>query len=64
MQIETVDIESLKPYEKNAKQHPKEQIEQIKKSIEMYGNNDPIAVWGDENIIIEGHCRLIAMKEL
>ena len=64
MQIETVDIESLKPYEKNAKQHPKEQIEQIKKSIEMYGNNDPIAVWGDENIIIEGHGRLIAMKEL
>jgi hypothetical protein len=36
MQIETVDIDSLKPYEKNAKQHPKEQIEQIKKSIEMY----------------------------
>ena len=64
MQIETVDIESLKPYENNAKQHPKEQIEQIKKSIEMYGNNDPIAVWGDENIIIEGHGRLIAMKEL
>ena len=64
MQIETVDIESLKPYEKNAKQHPKEQIERIKKSIEMYGNNDPIAVWGDENIIIEGHGRLIAMKEL
>jgi ParB-like chromosome segregation protein Spo0J len=64
MQIETVDIDSLKPYEKNAKQHPKEQIEQIKKSIEMYGNNDPIAVWGDDNIIVEGHGRYMALKEL
>ena len=26
--------------------------------------NDPIAVWGDKNIIIEGHGRLEALKEL
>ena len=62
MQIETVDIESLKPYEKNAKQHPKEQIEQIKKSIEQFGMDDPIGVWKNE--IVEGHGRLIACKEL
>ena len=26
--------------------------------------NDPVGVWGDENIIIEGHGRTIALKEL
>ena len=36
--METVNINSLTPYEKNAKLHPRDQIEQIKKSIEMYGN--------------------------
>ena len=62
MQIEYVDINSIKPYEKNAKLHPQEQIEQIKKSIEMFGMDDPIGIWKDE--IVEGHGRLIACKEL
>lgn len=30
LKIEYVDINSIKPYKNNAKQHPKEQIEQIK----------------------------------
>ena len=63
LNIEYVDINSIKPYKKNAKLHPKEQIEQIKKSIEQFGMNDPIAIWKD-NLIIEGHGRLIACKEL
>lgn len=62
LKIEYVDIDSIKPYENNAKEHPKEQIEQIKKSIKEFGNNDPIAVWHDE--IVEGHGRYIALKEL
>ena len=64
MKIETVNINSLTPYEKNAKLHPRDQIEQIKKSIEMYGNNDPIAVWGEKNVIVEGHGRYTALREL
>ena len=64
MEIIMLDIDKLKPYEKNAKQHPKEQIEQIKKSIEQFGMNDPIAVWGEDNTIVEGHGRLEALKEL
>ena len=64
MQIEYVDINTIKPYKKNAKLHPKEQIEQIKKSIEEFGMNDPIGIWGKDNIIIEGHGRLMALKEL
>jgi hypothetical protein len=56
-------ISAVKPYGKNAKLHPPEQIEQIKKSIQEFGNNDPIAI--DENdVIIEGHGRLEALKLL
>lgn len=36
LQIEYVSIDSIKPYTGNAKLHPKEQIEQIKKSITVY----------------------------
>ena len=62
LKIEYVDINSIKPYKNNAKEHPLEQIEQIKKSILEFGNNDPIAVWNNE--IVEGHGRYIALKEL
>lgn len=64
MEIIKLNIEDIKPYEKNAKVHTKEQIEQIKKSIQEFGMNDPIAVWGDENLIVEGHGRLEALKQL
>lgn len=60
--VEYVDIDSVKPYANNAKMHPTEQIEQIKKSIQEFGFNDPIAVWNDT--IVEGHGRLFAAKEL
>ena len=63
MEILTVKIADIKPYDNNAKDHPKEQIEQIKKSILEYGNNDPIAV-DENNVIIEGHGRYIAMCDL
>lgn len=64
LNIEYLSIESLKPYEKNAKIHTPEQIEQIKSSIEQFGMNDPIGIWSEDNIIVEGHGRLIACKEL
>lgn len=47
----------------NAKLHPAEQVEQIKKSILEFGNNDPIAI-DENNTIIEGHGRYLALKEL
>lgn len=62
LKIEYVNIDSIKPYENNAKEHPAEQIEQIKTSIEKFGMDDPIGIWKDE--IVEGHGRLIACKEL
>ena len=62
LKIEYVDIDTIRPYENNAKEHPIEQIEQIKKSIQEFGNNDPIAVWNNE--IVEGHGRYEALKQL
>lgn len=63
MKIELLAIDKIKMYENNAKLHPREQIEQIKKSILEFGNNDPIAV-DENNVIIEGHGRFVALKEL
>lgn len=62
LKIEYVPIGSISEYENNAKLHPERQVEQIKKSIQDYGMNDPIAVWHNE--IVEGHGRLMACKEL
>ena len=64
MEIVKIKLKELKPYKYNAKEHPQEQIEQIKNSILEFGNNDPIAVWGDNNIIVEGHGRYIALQQL
>lgn len=63
MKIEKMDIDSIKAYPNNAKIHTKEQIKQIKKSIQEFGNNDPIAI-DENNYIIEGEGRHIALKEL
>lgn len=63
MQIIKIKMADIMPYENNVKLHPKEQIEQIKKSIVDFGNNDPIAV-DENNVIIEEHGRYEALKEL
>ena len=63
MEIEIISIHDLVPYGNNAKEHPKEQIEQIKESIIKFHNNDPIAI-DENNVIIEGHGRYEALKEL
>lgn len=63
LKIEIVNIHDLIPYGNNAKEHPKEQIEQIKESIIKFHNNDPIAI-DENNVIIEGHGRYEALKEL
>ena len=64
MQIITLKIKDLTPYEQNAKLHPKKQIEEIKNSIKQFGFCDPVGVWGENNIIVEGHGRVIALEEM
>ena len=63
LKIEYINKEDLKPYANNAKIHTAEQVEQIKKSIEEFGFNDPIAIW-HENEVVEGHGRLLAVMEM
>ena len=53
----------ITPYTKNAKKHPKKQIEQIANSIKRFGMNQPIVVDKDGTIIV-GHGRYEALKLL
>lgn len=64
MEIITIPLVDLTPYSKNTKKHPQKQIDEIKQSIDLYGMNDPIAVWGEKNTIVEGHGRYEALKQL
>lgn len=58
-----VALSSLKPYERNAKLHPAEQIERLKESIREFGFISPCLI-DSENNIIAGHGRVEAAKSL
>ena len=64
LKIEYIAVDNLKPYEKNTRKHETKDVDNIAKSIEKYGMCDAIGIWGDENIIVEGHGRLMACKKL
>lgn len=64
LQIEYIELDKLTPYEKNAREHTPVDLATIEKSIEDFGMCDPIGIWSDKNIIVEGHGRLLALKEL
>lgn len=63
METERLSLKELIPYEKNAKKHPQYHVDQIKRSIEQFGNIDPIAI-DENNMILEGHGRYLALKAL
>jgi DNA modification methylase len=56
-------IMEIRPYSKNAKKHPKKQIQQIANSIKEFGFNQPVVV-DRHNTIIVGHGRYEAAKLL
>ena len=63
LNIEYVDIDLVKPSDKNPRTHTKEQVQQIADSMCKFGWVNPILV--DENYeIIAGHGRLMAGKLL
>lgn len=64
LNIEYLPINALTPYEKNARKHQTVDVDAIVASIEEFGFDDPIGVWGEQNIIVEGHGRLLAAKKL
>lgn len=63
LKIEYISVADINPYSGNAKLHPQNQIEQIAESIKQFGFNDPIAI-DENNVIIEGHGRLLAAQLL
>ena len=58
-----VAVDSLKPYERNAKRHPEKQIETLAASIEEFGFISPLLIDKDYNVIA-GHGRIEAAKRL
>jgi hypothetical protein len=64
LEIVYLDPHDLTPYEGNARKHGDVDLQGIKDSIETDGFNDPIGIWGDNNLIVEGHGRQLAAIEL
>ena len=58
-----ISVEKLRPYEKNAKKHPQEQIDLICRSINEYGFLNPCLIDKDYNVIA-GHGRIMAAKQM
>lgn len=63
MKIETTPIEHIRPYAKNNRTHPDQQIERIAQSIREFGFNQPIVI-DEENTVLVGHGRLLAAQRL
>lgn len=64
LKIEYLPVEDLEAYKNNTRKHGKEDVDKIAKSIEKFGFDDPIGIWSDHNVIVEGHGRLMAAKKL
>jgi site-specific DNA-methyltransferase (adenine-specific) len=56
------NIKELKPYKKNAKKHPKEQVERIANSIKEFGFTQPVIV-DKNNEVVAGHGRILGAKK-
>lgn len=63
MQIESLRVEDLRPYEQNARVHPPEQVDRIVASIEEFGWTFPLLV-RDDRMVIAGHGRLLAAQQM
>jgi ParB-like chromosome segregation protein Spo0J len=61
--LESVSIEALIPYARNARKHSDEQVAQLAASIREFGFNAPVLV-DSENGIIAGHGRVLAARKL
>lgn len=63
MEVKNYDLDSIIPYEKNAKKHDEQQINNVAESIRQYGFVQPIVIDRD-GVIVIGHCRALAAKKL
>jgi ParB-like chromosome segregation protein Spo0J len=63
MKIKLLETSLLKPYDKNPRKHPEEQIVALAAAIKEFGFDQPIVV-GPDYVIIKGHGRLLAAQRL
>lgn len=63
MNIQNIKTSLLIPYDRNTKKHDKTQINNVAESIKQYGFVQPIVIDKD-NVVVIGHCRLLAAKQL
>lgn len=63
MNIKNIAVKDLIPYEKNTKKHDDVQINNVAESIKQYGFVQPIVI-DKNNVVVIGHCRLLAAKKL
>ena len=63
VELREVEIAALKPYERNAKQHGRDQVERIARSIRELGFLSPCLIDQDLNVIA-GHGRILAAKTI
>lgn len=63
MKIKDIDIDKIRPYAGNQKEHPEKQVENIATSIREFGFIQPL-VLDKENEIVIGHGRFLAAQKL
>ena len=64
MKTEKVQLAELKHPEKNTRKHPTKQIEEMKRSVDMFGQIRPLIVDGDTNTVLAGNGLLMAIREM
>jgi ParB-like chromosome segregation protein Spo0J len=64
MQIEHVDIESLRPDPANPRRISDAELESLTRSLREWGFVQPVLARGEDHVVIGGHQRLLAARRL
>lgn len=63
MQTETVAIAALKPPARNVRTHPEQQIVELARAVEMFGQTRPVVI-DEENTVLAGNGLVAACRRL
>ena len=63
MEVIKVALDSLELLEKNPRKHSQLQIQELKRSVEMFGQIRPLII-DEDNVVLAGNGLLTAMREL
>jgi hypothetical protein len=58
-----LSLDEIKPYWRNPRRIPPEAIQAVRSSIERFGYRQPIVV-DENNVVVVGHTRLLALQEM